>query len=376
MKDLESWFEPQLAHAATLPARYYIDPDILVREQESIFGHTWQLIGHLDQVAQPGDFFTTKLFNEPLLIVRGQDDELRGFYNVCRHRAGPVAVDQGNCQRLQCRYHGWTYGLDGRVLGMPEFDGVEGCVKTDIGLVPIAVATWQQLVFISLMRDIAPLSTFLEPIPDQVAHLPLKRMQLAARRDYIVGCNWKVYVDNYLEGYHIPIVHPELFRALDYSNYRVDTYRYCSSQHSPINKQSEKNSGCLAQLYYNNAIEAEAYYYWIFPNLMINVYPDNYSTNLILPLDHQRTLTIFEWYYADIESEEARTRIARMIEFSDAVQQEDISICEAVQRGLRSRSYNRGRYSVKRENGVHHFHSLLHEFLYKQADTATLTMQK
>jgi choline monooxygenase len=169
------------------------------------------------------------------------------------------------------------------------------------------------------------------------------QLRFAERRDYIVNCNWKVYVDNYLEGYHLPAAHPALYRAVDYAQYRVDTYRYYSSQFAPL----RLGDG------------GHALYYWIFPNFMLNFYPDNISSNIILPMGHEKTLTIFEWFaYGDnpVLRPEA-------IAFSDEIQREDIRICEAVQKGLESRSYTQGRFSVKREGGVHHFHLLLNEFL-------------
>jgi choline monooxygenase len=186
-------------------------------------------------------------------------------------------------------------------------------------------------------------------------------LKLAERRDYIVNCNWKVYVDNYLEGYHIPIVHPGLMKEIDYPRYRCETFRYHSQQLGPV--KEVKPGDAHERVYAPGTGLKDALYFWIFPNLMLNIYPDNISTNLIVPLSHDKTLTIFEWYFHDAVSEKVRERAAKAIAFSDVVQQEDIHICEAVQRGLQSSTYDRGRYSVKRENGVHHFHMLLAEFL-------------
>ena len=170
-----------------------------------------------------------------------------------------------------------------------------------------------------------------------------------------------MYVDNYLEGYHIPLVHPGLFRELDYAAYRVETAEYSSKQHAPIRRRANEES-----LYRRNLkpeVEPEALYYWLFPNLMLNLYPDNLQTNVILPLGHDRTLTRFEWFVSDEHRPGLEEELARSLEFSDEVQQEDIEICEAVQRGLRSNTYQSGRYSVARENGLHHFHGLLSRFL-------------
>jgi choline monooxygenase len=187
-------------------------------------------------------------------------------------------------------------------------------------------------------------------------------MKFAARKDWELDANWKVYVDNYLEGYHIPVVHPGLNREIDYGGYRTETKNYYSIQHSPIRRDQ------AARLRLKEGAEEAALFVWVFPNLMINVYPDNYSTNLIVPLGPERTLTIFEWYFRDPDAPATQAKLAQTIEFSDEIQLEDIQICEAVQRGLRSRHYDQGRYSVRRENGVHHFHGLLARYLELQAE--------
>ncbi len=169
-----------------------------------------------------------------------------------------------------------------------------------------------------------------------------------------------MYVDNYLEGYHIPIAHPGLMREIDYAQYRTETFRYYSQQFAPIRAMKVDDG---ERLYAPGTGLQGALYFWIFPNLMVNIYPDNVSTNLIVPISHDKTLTVFEWFFHEAESMQARERIRKAVEFSDEVQQEDIGLCESVQRGLRSVTYDRGRYSVRRENGVHHFHMLLGEFL-------------
>lgn len=355
-------FQPDLATAATIPARWYLDPAALEREKERIFSRTWQLVGRVEQVRAGGDFFTCAVLDEPLVVTRATDGGLHAFYNVCRHRAGPVAIDAGNRKSLQCRYHGWTYGLDGRLLTTPEFDGVRCFEKAQNGLRPVRVETWGPFVFVNLDDDAPPLREFLGAIPDETADMPLDHMGFYKRVDYEIACNWKVYVDNYLEGYHIPMAHPGLFKEIDYNAYRVETARYYSKQYAPIRPKPDS-------LYRRNLeadADARALYYWVFPNLMLNIYPDNVQINIILPLGPDRTVTIFEWYVLDVDRPEVAEDFARSFAFSDLVQQEDIEICEVVQKGLRSRSYDVGRFSVLRENGVHHFHGLVSEFLMRE----------
>ncbi len=356
-ENLSNWHPQEMAQATTLPAHYYQAAEILAAEQTSIFARTWQLAGCIDQVANVGDYFTTTINNEPILIIHGKDGIVRGFYNVCRHRAAPVAIGQGNCEEFQCCYHGWRYDLAGKLLAATDFGKITNFSPASMQLQSLSLAIWQKLIFINFASESEPLDTFLAPMPAEVSHLPLTALKRVAHRDYVIKCNWKVYVDNYLEGYHIPIVHPELNNMLDYKKYSVETYHYTSAQHAPLRTQTIQTQ--LGD-WQNAQQPTEAYYYWIFPNLMVNIYPDNFSTNLILPLNERETLTIFEWYYGkDVPTE----HINRMVEFSDKVQQEDITICEAVQRGIASRSYNQGHYSPKHENGLYHFHSLLHQFL-------------
>jgi choline monooxygenase len=314
-------------------------------------------------IADPETFFTVDVIGEPVVIVRDKQGTLRAFSNVCRHRAGPIAQGSGCKNVLRCGYHGWTYTLDGRLIGTPDVEGVEFFDRSAMGMVALRLETWEQLIFVNFDQSAEPLSAYLGKIPEQARGFQFEGLQSVERRDYVIDCNWKVYVDNYLEGYHIPIAHPGLMREIDYARYRTDTYRYYSQQFAPIRGMEPADSA--RRFYSPGAGLQEALYFWIFPNLMLNIYPDNLSTNLIVPVSHDKTLTIFDWFFHDVDSEKVRERIQRAVAFSDEVQQEDIELCRQVQRGLKSSTYDRGRYSVKRENGVHHFHMLLSEFLAK-----------
>jgi choline monooxygenase len=350
--------EERIELASTPPSYWYTDPAMLRREEERIFARTWQLVGRTDQVEEPGCYFVASVAGERVVVVRGKDGVLRALSNVCRHRAGPVARGSGKRMSLQCAYHGWTYGLDGTLLGTPEVDGMECFAKELNGLPGFRVETWNGLVFVNLDATCSPLADTLEDIPQRLGGRDFGSYSFAFRREWYVDCNWKVYVDNYLEGYHIPLVHPGLNKELDYARYRVETKRYYSIQHSPVRRIEGGRIGAGT-----DGGGDEASYFWVFPNLMLNVYPDNYSTNLIVPLGPERTLTVFEWFFRNPDRPEVRETVRRAVEFSDDVQVEDIGICEEVQRGLRSATYSTGRYSVKRENGVHHFHGLVAEFL-------------
>lgn len=362
----------QIECAFTLASRFYTDPTILEIEKDKIFRRTWQLVGTAMQpcgeanglkktISDPETYFTTEVAGEPVLIIRDKEGTLRAFSNVCRHRAGPIALGSGCKGVMRCQYHGWTYTLDGRLIGTPDVEGVEFFDRSTMGMVPLSLETWGDLIFVNFDKNAESLSTYLGEIPNQAAGFKFEGLQLAERRDYLIDCNWKVYVDNYLEGYHIPIAHPGLMKEIDYAQYRTDTFRYYSQQFAPI--RAMKPGDAERAYAPGTGILKEALYFWIFPNLMLNIYPDNLSTNLIVPLSHDKTLTIFAWFFHEIESAASKERVAKAVAFSDEVQQEDIMLCTNVQKGLKSSTYDRGRYSVKRENGVHHFHMLLREFL-------------
>jgi len=362
----------QIECAYTLASRFYTDQHILEIEKENIFRKTWQLVGTTMQpcgevngsaktIADAETYFTADVAGEPVLIIRDKQETLRAFSNVCRHRAGPIALGSGCKNVMRCQYHGWTYTLEGKLIGTPDVDGVEFFDRSTMGMVPLRLDTWGDLIFVNFDQNAESLATILGEIPNQARGFEFEGLKLAERRDYVIECNWKVYVDNYLEGYHIPIAHPGLMKEIDYAQYRTDTFRYYSQQFAPI--RAMKPDDAERAYAPGTGTLKEALYFWIFPNLMLNIYPDNLSTNLIIPLSHDKTLTIFEWFFHDVESATAKDRIARAVAFSDEVQQEDILLCTNVQKGLNSATYDRGRYSVKRENGVHHFHMLLTEFL-------------
>ena len=356
MADLSDYdFQPDLSAASTLPARWYTDPGLLTLERDRIFGRTWQPAGHAAHLAEPGSYSACDVAGEPVLLTRTAEGDLHAMSNICRHRGSELCAGQGAASVIRCPYHGWSYTLDGRLHGAPEFEGVRDWDRAQVRLPQFRAEVWGPYIFVCQDPATPPLAEVLGAIPTEAASIgcPFDRLQFACRRDYVIECNWKVYVDNYLEGYHLPAAHPSLFRELDYAGYRVDTHRYYSSQIAPI----KPRTGGLRRYDYDDDSQ-RALYYWIFPNYMLNIYPDNLSANIIVPLGPEKTLTIFEWFSYDTNGVQQAT-----IDFSDEIQQEDIRICESVQRGLRSRHYDRGRFSVKRENGVHHFHGLVAEFL-------------
>jgi choline monooxygenase len=349
--------DPEIARAWTLPAALYTSPEIFAAEKDKIFSRTWQVVGHASQVANVGDYFTTELIGEPLIFVRGADGQLRGFYNVCRHRAGPPAEGCGSRKLFRCGYHGWTYSLEGALLNATEIEGVEGFRAEDFALQQVLTDEWFNLVYANLDPKATPLRELLGGLPNQTEKFHFTEMKLLERRTYDMKCNWKTYVDNYLEGYHLPSVHPGLNRELDYNAYVVEPYARHVRQFSPIRGVQPGNT--TPRRYQETHDDLTTDYFWIFPNWMLNCYPDNVSLNIVQPIEPERTLAIFEWYLP--EKDHASPAAKASVEFSDRIQIEDVTICETVQKNLRSRSYSRGRYSVKQEKGVHAFHRMYAE---------------
>jgi choline monooxygenase len=334
-----------IERAQTIPSSWYTDPRFHALDSATVFAHTWQGVGHEGQVEQPGDYFLAHVAGNPIIVVRGEDGVLRAFYNVCRHRGGPLATKDGTCKVLQCQYHGWTYLLDGSLRGVPKFDRVELFDKKDYGLVPIQVECWEGLVFVNLADAARPLGDEIEGVAERIAPITLGKMRFAHREDYDVRCNWKVYIDNYLEGYHIPFVHPELCKLYEYQNYVTEVHPTYSVQAAPL--------GAEENIYSSGG--GEAFYFFIFPNFMLNILPGRLQTNLVMPISPERTRVTFWYFYEDVSSAAAKGRIAADLAYSDQVQQEDIEICERVQEGLQSRAYDRGRFSVDQEQGVYDF---------------------
>lgn len=360
-------FDPNLPleRARTIPSAWYCDLQVYAAERRQVFGTTWQLAAPSDQLAAPGSFVTTNVAGEPILLVRDEAGTLRAFFNVCRHRAACVVTEpQGTATRLRCRYHGWTYDLAGRLRGTPEFEGVADFGKEDHGLVPVAVDGWGPLVFVHTGRTPAPLRESLGVLPDRVGSLAGLRFH--ERREYDLACNWKVFVDNYLDGgYHVNTVHPALAGVLQYSEYRTECLGLTSLQSSPLRApEPSPADGSAAAVRTGD----RAYYGWVFPNFMINVYAGVMDTNVVFPLGPDRCRVIIDFYFSRTEGEQARRFADQSVDLGHRIQLEDLGVCEDVQRGLASRAYDTGRYSVRREVAVHHFHRLLAQRLQAAID--------
>jgi choline monooxygenase len=347
--------------ARTLPARVYSDPEIFLRERDRVFARTWQYVAHGDVVKIPGQVFPFTLLpgtlDEPLVLTRDQADRVRCLSNVCTHRGTLVVEGAGVEQQLRCRYHGRRFTLDGRFHSMPEFEGTQDFPSKDDDLRELELGWFNGFMLVALTPAMA-FAEVTQPMARRLAGLPFGSLvyDAAGARDYVVGANWALYVDNYLEGFHIPYVHSGLADVLDYGEYTVELERYSVLQLG-IAKQGER-AFALSASHPDAKRRIAAYYYWLFPTTMFNVYPWGVSVNVVTPLAVDRTRVSFLPFVWDATAREQGAGAGL-----DRVEREDEAIVESVQRGVRSRLYERGRYSPSRETGVHHFHRLLAEFL-------------
>jgi choline monooxygenase len=328
----------------TLPASWYSDAAVFERERNAIFGREWLMVGRHAQVRAPGDFLAVDLCGWNVLVVTGDDGQLRAFHNVCRHRAGPlVAPGTGRCHALVCGYHGWSYALDGTLTRARDFGDVV-LPAQELGLVPAAVDVWRGLVFVNVDAGAATLAGTLAAFATECEPFAIEGMQFAKQVTHDIEANWKTYADNYMEGYHIPFVHPRLNKEVDARRYEVQVGdRYC--RHSAPARDGSVTSGR---------------WLWRFPNLALNLYPEGMTVERFLPLGPRRTRIVYDYFFRDL-SPAAQAANDEIVRLSVEVLGEDRAICETVQRNLESGAYDTGRLSPRHENGVAYLQALVRE---------------
>jgi len=348
-------FDPTLPieRAWTPPADWYLDPAMLTLERERVFRRSWQAVGRTDQVARPGDYFAGCLLDDPYLVLRDDAGTLRAFHNVCRHHAAEICTGAGSASELGCPYHGWTYRLDGTLMRAPRLGKSEVFERDAFGLKPIHVEAWGPLVFIHLGDDPPSLASQLGELIQRLDATGTRELRFAARRSYDIRCNWKVYVDNYLDGgYHVSVLHKALAGQLDLDTYTTELFGRVSIQSCGTPEVAPEDTGGD----FAERLGDEALYAFVYPNFMINRYGPILDTNWVVPLGHDSTRVIFDFYFRDTED---RDFIERSVAASHRVQEEDVAISESVQRGLGSPAYVRGIYAPKVEMAAYHFHRLL-----------------
>ncbi len=349
--------DPQVERAATIPSRFYTDPGLFEASKDALFARSWQFVGDLDQVKVPGQVAPSVLLegflDEPLLLTRDRDDGLHCLSNVCTHRGNLVVEGAGHQNTLRCRYHGRRFGLDGACQFMPEFEGVEGFPAPSDDLPKVPFGVWRRLVF-AAVEPAQPLEAYLREVEERVGWMPLETFRPAPERarDYMVRGHWALYVDNYLEGFHIPYIHAALNATLDYGSYRTILLESGNLQLGVAADGDEAFD--LPAGHPDEGERVAAFYFWLFPNLMLNFYPWGLSINVVRPLAPDLTKVSFIPYVWD-ESKLGSGAGAAL----DRVEREDEAVVELVQKGVRSRFYDRGRYSPKREVGVHQFHRMI-----------------
>ncbi len=346
--------DEDIRRAESLPGWVYADPETFAACAERVFPTSWQLVCDTDRVREPGHVLPFTLLegmlDEPLVLTRDRQDRLHCLSNACTHRGNLVAEHEGVESVLRCRYHGRRFGLDGAFQSMPEFEEAHDFPRPADSLPAVPFGVWGKFVFASL-APAQPLDRVLAPMTARLDHLPVREAVFdpSRSRDYLVRANWALYVENYLEGFHIPYVHAGLSAALDYSGYRTELFEGGNVQVG-IAQGAEDAFGDPG----TSAERVAAYYYWLYPNTMFNAYPWGLSINVVRPLGVALTRVSFLTYVWDA------SRLDRGAGAGlDRVEREDEVIVECVQRGVGSRLYGRGRYSPAREQGVHQFHRML-----------------
>jgi len=326
----------------TLPARLYGCPDAWDRERTGVFGRAWLFLGHEAEAAAPGDWLAAEVAGSRLLAVRGADGVLRAFHNVCRHRAGPLTQgERGRCEgELVCAYHGWRYTLDGRLRSATGFGAAEGFDPRNFGLLAVRLEIWRGLAFANLDPEAPPLTDHVASLEVLMAERGLTFAAPALRRSHDLDCDWKVYAENYLEGYHIGSVHPVLAGELGAAEYRVRI-----DGDLVVQEAIGVNDGPQAGVWG-----------WLWPNLGVNVYRDGAMIERMTPVGPGRTRLDYLFL-----SDSGAGGLGEAVEASDRLTAEDAGICEAVQANLSAGAYDTGVLSPRHESAVAWFQSRLAE---------------
>lgn len=355
------FIDPNIAKAKTITTDFYTDPAYFERSKEKIFSPSWQFIGDSDKVTEPGSAWPFILLenylNEPLVLTKDKENKLHCLSNVCTHRGNLLVNEACKLHGLVCKYHGRRFSLDGKFLSMPEFKEVENFPCEDDNLHPLSLFQWGKFLFTSLDPKI-PAKEIYGDIQKRLEWFPMDQLMFSENlsKDYIVHANWALYCENYLEGFHIPFVHAGLNDVLNFSEYTTEVFRYSNLQIG-IAKEGD-DCFDLPKTSPDFGKNIAGYYFWAFPNVMLNFYPWGVSVNIVKPISASETKVSFLIYVSD----ESKLHSGAGGDL-DSVEMEDEEVVENVQKGVRSRFYKHGRYSVTREQGTHHFHYLLAEFI-------------
>ncbi|CAM8936067.1 unnamed protein product [Rhodiola kirilowii] len=369
LRSLVDDFDPNIPiqSATTPPSSWYTNPSFLSLEISRVFYRSWQAVGYSEQLKNPGDFFTGSLGNVEYVVCRDLDGNINAFHNVCRHHASLIMSQSGQTSCFVCPYHGWAYGLDGSLVKATRITGIKDFNVKDFSLIPLKVAAWGPFILLNMREATsAQQSTdestveneWLGDCPEiQIIKGVHSSLRFICRRSYTMDCNWKVFVDNYLDGgYHVPYAHKGLASGLDLGSYSTTMYEKLSIQ--------KCEGGPTVDNVEFDRLGLKALYAFIYPNFMINRYGPWMDTNLVLPLGHKKCRVVFD-YFLEASLADDTSFIERSLNESETVQMEDITLSEGVQRGLESPAFCRGRYAPTVEKAMHHFHCLLHHDLIR-----------
>jgi Rieske 2Fe-2S family protein len=371
----------------TLPQKYLVSPEIFAHEQEKIFSRQWVLVGHQSQLKKSGDFFLATIAGESLIVVRDQKSEVRGFYNVCRHRGTRLKEDAcGHSSTIQCPYHAWTYALDGRLLGAPHMDDVPGFDKSDYPLHRVNLGLWEGFIFVNLAEagsltsilsqshssaltgasrpslpagekrerrkpdGFVSLEDWFAPLQGKFSHWNMSILQPAKRIEYAVRANWKLMFENYSECYHCPGVHPQLQKVSPYNSAENDLregpFLGGFMKINPGKSLTMSGNACAA---FVGKIEnlQQVFYYSIFPNMLLSLHPEYVMVHQLWPQSPERTLIVCDWLFHPDAFGRKDFRPDDAIEFWDMTNKQDWHVCELSQQGISSRAYEPGPYSAR-----------------------------
>ena len=377
-------FEPG---AKALPQRYFISPEVFAQEKERIFSRQWVLVGHQSQLKKSGDFFLATIAGESLIVVRDQKSEVRGFYNVCRHRGTRLKEDAcGHSSSIQCPYHAWTYALDGRLIGAPHMDDLPGFDKSDYPLHRVNLGLWEGFIFVNLAESgsltsilshshpsaltgasrpslpegekrerrkqdsFVSLEDWFAPLKGKFSHWNMSILQPAKRIEYDVRANWKLMFENYSECYHCPGVHPQLQKVSPYdsaeNDLREGPFLGGFMKINPGKSLTMSGNACAA---FVGKIEnlQQVFYYSIFPNMLLSLHPEYVMVHQLWPQSPERTLIVCDWLFHPDAFEQQDFKPEDAIEFWDMTNKQDWHVCELSQQGISSRAYEPGPYSAR-----------------------------
>lgn len=337
----------------TLPARYYTSEEIYAREVERIFGRRWLCVGRSEQIPNPGDYFLAEPFDESLIVVRGPDAKVRALYNVCRHRGTRMCETKSGrfSGAIQCPYHAWTYGLDGRLMAARNMADSPGFDKSQWPLREAPLAEWEGFLFVNLCAEPEPFASAFAAIHDRFAKWSIASLRAAKTIAYDLHCNWKLIAQNYSECYHCPVIHPQLDKLSPWDSGRNDlgegpflggfmTLRNSGGSMTTSGHTNRPPIGDVA----GDELD-RVYYYTIFPTMLLSLHPDYVMAHTLTPLGVDRAHVECSWLFAPATMAKPGFDPSDAVEFWDLTNRQDWKVCELSQLGIASRAYVPGPYS-------------------------------